>query len=392
MSVLDWALNRPYLTAVAASVFVLALLLVGWAGRRPRPVKPVRERRRTPAAVRFAAFAAAVCTVYSADTSWRFADERLDIAETVERIMMFGAGEVALLACAQMARHNNRTTGSPGTPGTIIWLVTGVQVFAAYSISDFAGGTVRAILGPVMAVLLWHLAMGIDLRHAKPGTNSQALTAVVARELRERLLSRLGLAARDRTAEQITRDRATTRAVALAARLAEIPPEKRGDRRARRVIRRLSKAVGAAEVGTNEEQRQKLVGLLAARRHAAGLATVALTSPWDERAHAAADERPAERQGERPGERRGRAQKQRGASAQKSTLERRRERARELYDELGKRPEWTEIRDVLVTDELAPKDISRPTVQRIRDAIEKAEPKLAALGTSNVRAIEKTGS
>ncbi|MBQ1166407.1 hypothetical protein KBZ21_51315, partial [Streptomyces sp. A73] len=62
----------------------------------------------------------------------------------------------------------------------------------------------------------------------------------------------------------------------------------------------------------------------------------------------------------------------------------RRERARRLYDELGRRPEWTDIRDVLVADKLADTGVSRPTIQRVRDVIERDEPALAALGTDNV--------
>ncbi|MBQ1164400.1 hypothetical protein KBZ21_41140, partial [Streptomyces sp. A73] len=42
-------------------------------------------------------------------------------------------------------------------------------------------------------------------------------------------------------------------------------------------------------------------------------------------------------------------------------------------------PEWTEIRDVLVADKLADKGVSRPTIQRVRDVIERDEPALAAL-------------
>jgi hypothetical protein len=137
----------------------------------------------------------------------------------------------------------------------------------------------------------------------------------------------------------------------------------------------------------------------------------ALTETPRERAHDTSGERPderspealSERQGERPerpqserarkpsGERRERAQKKpkksAGASAKKSTTALRRERARRLYDELGRRPEWTEIRDVLVAEQLADKNVSRPTIQRVRDAIERDEPALAALGTDNVRAL-----
>ncbi|MFI5703644.1 hypothetical protein ACIA78_26805 [Streptomyces xanthochromogenes] len=152
----------------------------------------------------------------------------------------------------------------------------------AYAESGVIGGTVRAFVGPVMAAMLWHLAMGIDLRHHKPDAASRGLLAMVGREFRERFLSRLGLAERDRDAAQITRDRATLRAVELAARLAEMTPKQRGRRSGQRINRRLSKAVARASVGMNREQRRKLLDLLAARRHASSLATVDLPSPWDE--------------------------------------------------------------------------------------------------------------
>ncbi|MEV8411394.1 hypothetical protein AB0R12_38300, partial [Streptomyces niveus] len=128
--------------------------------------------------------------------------------------------------------------------------------------------------------MLWHLAMGIELRLHKPDAASHSLLATLGREARERLLSRLGIAARDRDAAQITRDRATTRAVTLATRLAEHTPAQRQRWRGRRLAHRLSKAVGRAAVGTDPTQRAQLLGQLAARRHAQTLATVSLPSPW----------------------------------------------------------------------------------------------------------------
>lgn len=269
-SALTWAQAHP-LPALAAAVLVLAALV--WLVRASR-----KAARRAPAAVLVASLAAIACTAYSADTSWRFAEHSLGMVSAAERAAMFAAAELALFSCALMARQNLRTQGAPGTPGILVWVITGVQVIPAYSESGFVGGTVRAVVGPVLAALLWHLAMGIELRHAKPGADSGSLPALLARELRERLLSRLGLAVRDRSAEQITRDRATVKAVALAAKLAEMKPGARG--RAR-VARRLSVAVGKAQAGASEEQRTKLLDLLAARRHAASLATITLASPWE---------------------------------------------------------------------------------------------------------------
>ncbi|MFK4148625.1 hypothetical protein [Streptomyces sp. NPDC004065] len=238
------------------------------------------QKRLGSTAVVVSALAALGCTAYSADTSWRFAADYLDIAGTAERASMFAAAELGLFATALMARQNLTTQGAPGLPGTLVWVITGVQVIPAYAESGPVGGTVRAFVGPVMAAMLWHLAMGIELRLRTPGAASHGLIATLGREARERLLSRLGIAARDRDAAQITRDRATARAVALATRLAELTTEQRQSRRGRRLTRRLSKAIGRASVGTDPSQRAALLAQLAARRHALALATVPLPSPW----------------------------------------------------------------------------------------------------------------
>ncbi|MFD5133997.1 hypothetical protein [Streptomyces olindensis] len=256
----------------------LALVLTVWAILR-RGAGP-QEKRSGSAAVAVAALAALGCTIYSADTSWRFAADYLDMAGTAERAGMFAAAELALFATALMARQNLATQGAPGVPGTLVWVITGVQVIPAYAESGLVGGTVRAFVGPILAAVLWHLAMGIELRQRTPGAASHGLIATLGREVRERLLSRLGIAARDRDAAQITRDRATARAVALAARLAERTPKQRQGRRGRRLTRRLSKAIGRASVGTDPAQRAQLLGQLAARRHALALATMPLPSPW----------------------------------------------------------------------------------------------------------------
>ncbi|MFD6957454.1 hypothetical protein, partial [Streptomyces venezuelae] len=268
--------DLPLLLAAVVPA-ALALVLTAWAIRR-RGTRP--QKRLGGPAVKVAAVAALGCTAYSADTSWRFAADYLDMAGTAERAGMFAAAELALFATALMARQNLAVQGAPGLPGTLVWVITTVQVIPAYAESGPIGGTVRAFVGPVMAAMLWHLAMGIELRLRTPGAASHGLIAVLSREARERLLSRLGIAARDRDAAQITRDRATARAVTLAARLAERTPEQQQSRRGRRLTRRLSKAVGRASVGTDPLQRAQLLDQLAARRHALALATVPLPSPW----------------------------------------------------------------------------------------------------------------
>ncbi|MET8981015.1 hypothetical protein ABZX85_35975 [Streptomyces sp. NPDC004539] len=265
-----WGTAAPYLVALAVVAFLV------WRCVR-------RLRGKAAPAIWVAGVAAIACTGYTADTSWRFAADYLDMGSTLERAAMFAAAELALFANSLLARQNlNGPKGTPGAPGVLVWVITGVQIIPAYAESGLIGGTVRAFVGPVMAALLWHLAMGIDLRHQKPGAESNGLAARVGRALRERLLSRIGLAEQDRDAAQITRDRATVRAVKLAARLAMMTPAERGGRSGQRLGRRLSDAVARASVGMDHEQRGKLLGQLAARRHAVGLATIELRSPWEE--------------------------------------------------------------------------------------------------------------
>jgi hypothetical protein len=273
----DLPLDSPLLLAGAGTGAALAVGLTAWATRR----KTRTKGPSTNPAVAVAALAAIGSTAYSADTSWTFAADYLDITGTAERAALFGTGELSLFATALMARQNLATQGSAGLPGTLVWVITGVQVIPAYAESGLIGGTVRAFIGPVMAATLWHLAMGIELRLRTPGAASRGLLATLGREVRERVLSRLGIAARDRDAAQITRERATTQAVALATALADRSPAQRQSRRGRRLARRLSRAIGRSAAGTDPDQRARLLAQLAARRHALTLATSILPSPWD---------------------------------------------------------------------------------------------------------------
>ncbi|MFH8752961.1 hypothetical protein ACH4GK_17800 [Streptomyces rimosus] len=268
-----WAYANPYPAAIATATITAALAVAAW-----RVGRALSAMNRPPAAVLIASFAAAACTAYSADTSWRFAAHRLGMTDHSERLAMFAAAEIALLACGLLARANKKATaaadgtaGTPGVPGALVWVITGVQIIPAYAESGVVGGTVRAVIGPVLAGLLWHQAMGLELRIIRPGALSTGLPAQIARALRERLLSRLGLAVRDRTAEQISRDRALSRAVRLGSR-----------RRLRGWgSRRLAAAVARAHVATDPVQRQRLMLELAARRGATELNTIALPSAWD---------------------------------------------------------------------------------------------------------------
>ncbi|MEU0242866.1 hypothetical protein ABZ192_00815 [Streptomyces sp. NPDC006235] len=268
-------------TAAAALLLMLILVLAATRPLRRRLRKPSVGQRRGTAAVWVAAVAAIGCTAYSADTSWRFAADYLDMGSTIERAAMFAAAELALFATALLARQNlNGPKQAPGLPGTLTWVITAVQILPAYAESGPIGGTVRAFVGPVMAAMLWHLAMGIELRYHAPHADSRSLAAVLARQTRERLLARLGIADRDADAARIIRERALDQAVTLILRAEAMTPAQRTKRRFRRLTRRLHQALEQADVDRDEHQDELLLRKLATRQQALALATVALPPRW----------------------------------------------------------------------------------------------------------------
>ncbi|WP_149180938.1 hypothetical protein [Streptomyces sp. TRM49041] len=267
--------------ALAVLAFAICALLVGLIARRRGQPRTHDRKRRGSAAVATAAVAALVCTAYSADTSWRFAAHYLDMRNTTERTAMFAAAELALFAMALMARQNlHGPRRAAGLPGVLIWVITAMQAIPAYAEAGPVGGTMRAFTGPVMAAVLWHLAMGIELRQRTPDAASRGLAAVLTRQARERLLARLGIVEQDQGAAQIIRERAMHRAVALAARLAEMSPEQRTGRAGRRTVRRLSKALARSGVDADPRLDARLLRQLATRRQAAALATIDLAPRW----------------------------------------------------------------------------------------------------------------
>ncbi|WP_405951511.1 hypothetical protein OG588_40025 [Streptomyces prunicolor] len=261
---------------VAIAVLAAVALSAAWPLRRHFR-KPSAGQRRSTAAVRVAAVAAIGCTAYSADTSWRFAADYLDMGSTIERAAMFAAAELALFSTALLARANlNGPKQAPGLPGTLTWVITGVQIVPAYAESGLVGGTVRAFVGPVLAALLWHLAMGIELRHCTPDADSRSLTAVLARQARERLLARLGIADQDADFARIIRERALDQAVTLILRAETMTPKQRAKRRGRR----LHQALEQADVDRDERQDELLLRKLATRQQALALASVPLPARW----------------------------------------------------------------------------------------------------------------
>jgi hypothetical protein len=211
---------------------------------------------------------AVFATTVSVNTSWRFFADVFHIGNRLERAAMFAVLEMALVACGVAMRANVRRGVGPGPARMLAWALCGLSAYMAIDLSGVAEGIGRVALGPALALVALHLALGIEIRvrHGQPtGT-----WARIGRELRERALSRLGLANDERDAAQRSRDRALNRAARLAA----------GHGRVVRRRARLARAVYASGAADDPQRRVQLIDQTAALRHLDSLRTYDWPSPW----------------------------------------------------------------------------------------------------------------
>lgn len=259
-------------TGVIVAVFVL--VLVATHVRQRKSVSAAGTARRPGSwATRVYWLAALVGINMSLNTSWTFVGERVGITNPVERVGMFAGAELVLLGCGLAARAAARDGKAvPAAARWVAWSICGVSAFMAIELSGLGVGLVRVALGPVLGIIASHLALGIELRHARGNRARSGVGSRIAGEVRERLLSRIGLADDDRDALTRTRDRAALR----AARLVNSGGAQLGRWRRWRVAR----ALRTAGVAHDPERRQLMLHELAVLRYAAELSTVDLPSPW----------------------------------------------------------------------------------------------------------------
>lgn len=210
--------------------------------------------------------AAFLSLLVSVDTSWRFFRDDLHIVDLRERVVMFAVLEVGLLACGYGMRASVIRHGRPGAPRLFAWLLCAVSGYMAWQLSGVSEGIARVTLGPVLGLVMLHLALGIEI---KSRTQHVTTWTRIGSELRERMLSRLGLADDDRDALTRTRDRAADRAARLAL-----------TKRAPFRSTRLRRALRVSSVALDEERRDRMLLALAALRHAEGLVDLRQDSPW----------------------------------------------------------------------------------------------------------------
>lgn len=209
--------------------------------------------------------AAAVATLVSTDTSWRFFGERLHITWLPEKVALFAVLEIALFAAAYSMRAGVRRAGTPGSARLIAWGLAGLSGYMAVELSGPLEGLARVLLGPVLAIIALHQALGIEIK-TRVGMRTGTL-AVIGRELRERALSRLNLGDDTRDAKRRTAERAAVRAATIATSSKPNP-------------RKLRTAVLKSGAATDSTVRALLLDTTAALRTLDELSTLSRPSPW----------------------------------------------------------------------------------------------------------------
>ncbi|MTD53395.1 hypothetical protein [Amycolatopsis pithecellobii] len=238
----------------------------------PAPPKTTTatKRRSTPEGSRGFYLVALMSLLVSVDTSWRFFGIKLGITSIYERAAMFAVVEVALIACGFAMRAGIRSaSGKPGPARLILWALCFASGYMAFDLAGPVSGLARVTLGPVLGVVMLHLALGIELRHRRTRVTTWSR---VSRELKERFLSRLGLGDDERDALARTRDRAARRAAHLA-RASWMTPFRKV---------RLARALRSANAAHDDRMRARLMAELAAVQHADELRRLDLASPWSD--------------------------------------------------------------------------------------------------------------
>ncbi|MFE7664907.1 hypothetical protein [Streptomyces celluloflavus] len=292
-----WVASQ-HIAAVAAATSLLCLAVAVAAARLWRVAGPqlagatdvsrgqAKTRQRRVSAGTLAAIAAfIVCTSVSLNTSYRFTGDPNGLAMTdeFERVLSCAAYESLMAMCVLGARE--RMTGeskSPGWYGSAVWIFAALSAIPAAVEGDgllTASTAVRIIVGSFGSALAAHSALGLDLKH-RTGEDSEAPSAVILRDLRERLMSRMGLTQRNRSAQQIAQERALSRAVELRDTHQRMTPEDKTSKRGQKVAKQLAAAQDAAGLATDEAQKTLYVARVTQRQHSTSLKITDDDSPW----------------------------------------------------------------------------------------------------------------
>ena len=202
-----WAVSALYaILALAGTWTVYAI--VKTAGNAVRAFLAARDDAAKGAGLFYLAAVAGMAV--SVDTSWLFFGVVLEVNTLWVRGIMFFVLELAQIACGWGMRASIRQHGHPGPARLIAWTLCAVSAYMAWSLSGFWVGIARVILGPILSLVMLHLALGIEVRGLEIRDDSMFVR--LAREFRERFLALFGLGDEGRDAKTIARGRALAKA------------------------------------------------------------------------------------------------------------------------------------------------------------------------------------
>ena len=236
------------------------------------PRRDDEQKQKQSPIITYGLYAVAVMSLFvSLNTSWRYFENKLHISNAYnERVLMFAVMELALVMCGAGMAVNVRRHGSPGGFRLVVWALCAASAVMAWLMSDndFAQAAGRIIVGPFLGTVMLHLALGLEFR-SHPDRQRATALARIGRELRERLLSRLGLADDDRDAAQRTRDRAAQRAAKLAT--ADLVIARRA---------RVRRAMRAANVAHDPQMMARMLSERDIEQHVDDFRTLERPSPF----------------------------------------------------------------------------------------------------------------
>ncbi|MGH3859632.1 hypothetical protein [Actinokineospora sp.] len=253
------------------AVRVAVRLVREWRAKR-------EDRDETPSGSGLYYLGAAMALGFSADTSWRFFRDVVGIESVPERIFLFAVIEVLLLAAGFAMHASVKNHGVPDHGSRVfMWVLASFSAFTAFQVSDFGPAVARVGLGPVVGIWALHRALKIEVLRANP--DRMTTWGKLVAELRERLLSRLGLANDGRDAIMLTRDRAARRLAWLIT-----SPEGRFPKIRQR---RINRALRSSDIAHDPMSRARMLAELAVVKHVGELATLDQASPWEPAAESA---------------------------------------------------------------------------------------------------------
>ena len=276
----QWTTAHPLITTLSASAIAVAAGI--FTLRRMKATSSMIQRRKLSAGTLAAVMAFVICTSVSLNTSYRFTADGLGMTDTAERLLSCAAFESLIAMCVLGARERmDGDNKSPGWYGSAVWMFAALSSVPAWHEGGglTTGTVVRVIVGSFGSALAAHSALGLELRH-RTGAESQSPTAQITRDLRERLMARLGLAHRGQTAQQIAQARALSKAVDLADRYDRLSEQDKGSRKGARLAKRLGQWQDRAGIATDERQRDLYRARVAQRRFAVRLDITETESPW----------------------------------------------------------------------------------------------------------------